>query len=237
MANAGNPAFVLIHSPMASAVTWELVGEALRGRGFTVVAPDLWRGSDASGPYWRQHVRAVVEAADGLESEGRTVLVGHSGAGALLPQVGASLGRLAAMYVFVDCDLPEDGRSRLDGMRPEERAAFRASAREGFIPPFSGEALQALIPDAEVRARYAASQPRAPLAVYEEKIPAPSGWREARCGYVAFRESAENVLRGGGAGGGGVGVAGAVGGGPAFTDAGGAGASGGGVAGAGGGGE
>ena len=40
-------------------------------------------------------------------------------------------------------------------------------------------------------ARYAASQPLVPLGLYEEKIPAPQGWRGAPCGYLAFRDSAE----------------------------------------------
>jgi hypothetical protein len=180
--------FVLVHSPLIGPLVWQGVAEALGARRHRVVVPDL-RTDGSAGPHWRRHVEAVVAALAGVPAESPLILVGHSGAGVLLPAIGGAAGRPIAALLFVDADLPEDGQSRLDRFgSAAEAAAFRQAAHNGMIPVWSDEDLREAIPDAAQRARFVAELTPVPLAVYEEPIPAPEGWDEAPCGYLRFSE-------------------------------------------------
>ncbi len=185
-----SPVFVLIHSPLVGPLTWQPVAAALRRRGVRSVVPSL-RDAPASLPYWAGHVAAVVAAiwATDLDKVA-PVLVSHSGAGVLLPAVGAALGCPVDGYVFVDSDLPVDGRSRLDLFtlgNPDAAAEFRAAAdAAGLLPPWTEADLAEAIPDPDLRRRFVAELQPLPLAVYEEPIPVPPAWPDAPCGYVHF---------------------------------------------------
>ncbi len=182
------PIFVLIHSPLVGPLTWEPVATELRRRGERVVVPSL-RVPSLEPPYWVGHVTAVVAAvqAAGYGVSAPT-LVSHSGAGVLLPAVRAALGRPVAGYVFVDSDLPVDGRSRLDLFAAEDPAAaieFRGAAdTAGLLPIWTAADLAAAIPDSDLRRRFVAEL--LPLAVYEEPIPVFAGWPDAPCAYMQF---------------------------------------------------
>src|SRR6478672_5599041 len=119
-------AFGLIHSPLVGPLTWGPVAEALAARGARAVVPDL-RAPTAGPPYWAAH--AAAAAARLAEAPEPLFLVGHSGAGALLPAIRQALGRPVAGYIFVDADPPQDGRSRLARFGdPAGAAAFRDAA-------------------------------------------------------------------------------------------------------------
>ncbi len=112
--------FVLIHSPLVGPLTWSLVAGGLRRRGLEVVVPVL-DDDDGSGiPYWRQHIASAAAAVASLPEDRALVLVGHSGAGPLLPAVGESCCRHVGAYLFVDAALPLDGQSRLDDMEADD---------------------------------------------------------------------------------------------------------------------
>src|SRR5690242_9890568 len=87
----------LVHSPLVGPATWEGVADELRARGHDVVVPSLL----AAAP--RGDWRACVDAAAG---PGATVLVGHSGAGPLLPQIAARCDPAPECLVFVDAGVP-----------------------------------------------------------------------------------------------------------------------------------
>ncbi len=104
------------------------------------------------------------------------VLVGHSGAGVLLPAVREALGRAVAGYIFVDADIPEDNKSRLDLFQSrEDRNSFRRAAQEGMLPTWTEEDLLETIPNPVLRRRFVAELRPLPLAVYEEPIPVFEG--------------------------------------------------------------
>src|SRR5207253_7352694 len=103
------PTFVLIHSPLVGPFTWAPVADVLRERGVGAVVPALGAGEQTGAPYWRQHADATAGVVKELAQDERLVLVGHSGAGALLPAVRGSLGRPVDAYLFVDAGLPRDG--------------------------------------------------------------------------------------------------------------------------------
>jgi hypothetical protein len=184
--------FVLIHSPLVGPTTWTLVGEELRARGRAAVTPELHDALCNDGPYWSRHVAAVSSAVDGIPRDRPVVLVAHSGAGPLLPAIGARVERAVAAYVFVDAALPgTDGQSRLDLFGGNEAKRFRGAAIDGMIPPvWRNETLlrELGIEDTELRRRFVAEVPDVPLAVYEEPLPVPADWPGAPCGYLLLSQ-------------------------------------------------
>jgi len=181
------PVFVLVHSPLVGPLTWGPVAAELHGRGYPVVVPALRAGETAGPPYWRQHVTAAMAALDGLDATWPLVLVGHSGGGVLLPAIAAAAGRPVAAYLFVDADLPHDGRSRLGRFADAADAdAFRAAATGGLIPTWTEDDLAKVIPDFGLRSAFVAELRPLPLAVYEEPIPVPAPWPDAPGGYLQF---------------------------------------------------
>src|SRR5215211_6954698 len=85
--------FVLVHSPLVGPTSWRPVARALERRGRIVVVPSLGV-ADAAEPQWH-HVRDAV----------RIILVGHSGAGLLLPVIADALDNDVAALIFVDSSL------------------------------------------------------------------------------------------------------------------------------------
>lgn len=180
--------FVLVHGPLTGPFVWEPVAAVLRTRGHRTVVPRLTSPPGIDGPYWERHAAEVADAVETHVARGEPiVLAGHSGAGPLLPAIGAVVDATVALYVFVDAALPSDGKSRLDGFdREDEAEAFRARAVDGLVPPWPTAALAPFIGDEEVRARFAAELEPLPLAVYEEALPVPPGWPGGRCAYLQF---------------------------------------------------
>ena len=167
------PPPVLVHSPLVrGSASWGRLADLLDARVVDV------RGDDRP-PYWRRFVDA---AAAGLRPG--AVLIGHSGAGPLLPAIGAAVGG-AGGYVFLDAGLPADGLSRLDMMAGED-PALAAELRSNLVagqrfPLWTAAQLADLVPDPD--ALVAGLQPRG-LDYFDEPIPVPAGWPEAPCGYL-----------------------------------------------------
>lgn len=176
--------FLLVHSPLVGAETWRPVADELQRMGHVAVVPSLFRATDATLPYWKQHVNAV--ASERMSEP--PILVGHSGAGPLLPAVAQALRCKIAGYVFADCDLPRDGASRFDLFdSAEDVAQFRAAAEGGVLPIlWTADELSQAIPNRAVRERFAAELHPLPLAVYEEALPVFSDFPDAPCAYLHF---------------------------------------------------
>jgi hypothetical protein len=134
-----------------------------------------------------------------------TVLVGHSGAGLLLPAIADALTVEVAALVFVDSFLPPAG-----GVLPLAPAEYmeqlRGLATDGLLPPWSDwfgeDAMRELIPDERLRAELEAEMPRLPLSYFKASVPLPDGWDSRRCAYLLFaaepygRSAAEARARG-----------------------------------------
>lgn len=179
--------FVLLHSPLVGPTTWALVGQQLQQRGLEVVIPTLVRADAGAVPYWEQHVQAVARAVAPVPPHQPLMLVGHSGAGMLLPAIRQVTRRPVAAYLFVDAGVPQDGKSRLDLFdQPDEADQFREAAVGGFLLPWSSEDVHEVIPDATLRHRFVAELAPLPLAVYEEPLPVFADWPDAPCGYLRF---------------------------------------------------
>ena len=172
------PALVLLHSPLVGPATMEPLAEALRRRGRTVVVPRMHEAGFSATPRWMSWVAAATEQIKDVGA-GSVVLVGHSGAGLLLPVVAERLEPHIAGVVFVDAGLPPSAGDVVvaDG---DFLAHLRVIAVDGVLPPWSEwwgpEVMSALIPDAGQRAAVEVEQPRLPLAFFEATIPVPPGW-------------------------------------------------------------
>src|SRR5258708_15634680 len=145
--------FVLIHSPLVGPLTWSLVADELRRRSIAVIVPTLSNDRSAEGvPFWKMHAAAVAAALDSLPRHRAVILVGHSGAGPLLPALRENLDRAVGGYLFVDAGLPVHNRSRLDLFESREAAdEFRQAAQAGYLPTWTDDDLAEVIPDADVR--------------------------------------------------------------------------------------
>ena len=180
------PAFVLVHSPLVGPATWRPAADELRARGYDVLVPDLAGVAEEGPPFYERLATRVAEAVRDSSLAGPFVVVGHSGAGALLPITATLQGDVMAA-LFVDAILPHPGSSWMETAPPTLSEQLRGLAVDGRLPPwqewFPPGTVETLIPDEEQRTSVLAEVPRLPLAYFDE--PAPSTDVTAdRCGYL-----------------------------------------------------
>ncbi len=196
---AVHPLFVLIHSPLVGPTTWEPVAVALRERWRSAMVAPLQDHVYSPRPYWVQHAEAVKYGLQALRPNRPVILVGHSGAGPLLPVIGARLRQPVAAYLFVDAGIPVDAASRLDLMQREDpvwAAQFEQSLRDGEVfPTWTDEDLAAIVPDAEQRRALLADLRPRDWIFFAEPIPVPGGWPDAPCAYLQFSAAYDEPAR------------------------------------------
>ena len=175
--------FILIHSPLVGPLFWKPTAAALTAAGCAAITPRITSPADRAGSYLRLHVDQIVDQLPNM-LDLDVFLVAHSGAGALLPALRVDMA-LSPDMIFVDCDLPEQGKSRFDQFPPEALAAFRGEARSGMLPVLWSEAdLQSTLVCADIRRCFVEELRPTPLRVYEEPIPVGIGVEERDHGYV-----------------------------------------------------
>jgi pimeloyl-ACP methyl ester carboxylesterase len=182
--------FVLIHSPLVGPLTWSLVGDEMRQRGFNVVVPRLSDSPASEEASWKQHAESVSQSLAKLPDETPLILVGHSGAGPLLPAIRQLIPNPVRAYIFVDAGIPRDGASRLDLMKSEDPAwanDFQKELERGArFPTWSFDDLQEVIPDPALREQMVAELRPRGLNFFTEPIPVFPGWPDASCVYIQF---------------------------------------------------
>ncbi|GHJ25092.1 MULTISPECIES: hypothetical protein [Streptomyces] len=181
MPAANQAELVLVHSPLTGDVLWQPVAGALRARGRTVTAPALGGTLDGAGPHYPLLLAAAERQVPPGPGHMPVVLVGHGGAGPLLPALGRRLTRrergprTVAGSVYVDAQWPHPGRSWLEAVPADQAAWLRGLAAGGRLPPwdtwYPERELADEVPDPDLRARFRAGLPRAPLAYAEEPAP------------------------------------------------------------------
>jgi pimeloyl-ACP methyl ester carboxylesterase len=176
---------VLVHSPLVGPFTWSLVAKSLQANGFDVLVPVLTDSGETPPPYWQQHAVSMQRALVPIPPERSLALVGHSGAGPLLPVLAQAARRPVTGYLFVDAVLPHPGKTQLEEM-PEE---LRQLLAEGsHFPNWTDEDLREELPDERARQQLLTEvQPR-PLTFFEEMQPEVSGWPDAPGGYLLFTQ-------------------------------------------------
>lgn len=181
---------VLAHSPLTGPAAWGTLPDVLLRRGHDVVVLDV---TDDTEPHYagRYVARAALQVA-AAAPDGPVVLVAHSGAGYLLPQIGAarrSSRQPVAGYVFLDAGVPH-GRSatRLTLLRSEEPEFAdeleELLAADGEFPTWGDEELRELVPDDALRSALVASLRPRGRAFFAEVLPFPDDWPDAPCGLL-----------------------------------------------------
>jgi hypothetical protein len=196
-------ALVLVHSPLLGSSTWRPVADALVADGYTVARPSLDGVFDAPSPYYPRLVERVAQAARPVASAGALVLVGHSGAGALLAASASAIDPPPAAVLFVDAILPHPGASWLDTAPPALAEQLRALARDGRLPTWDQwlppGTVDGLLPDAATRGRFLAELPHVPLSYFAETAPRTEPPPPLRYGYLrlspAYEEAATEADR------------------------------------------
>jgi len=182
--------FLLVHSPLVGPSTWLPVARELVRRGHGALVPSLLGAADAPPPHWRHCVSAVREQVG--KPRDPIVLVGHSGAGLLLPAIADCVSATVSRLLFVDSGIPvRTGETPVVPQRFIDELATLAVG--GRLPPWSkwwGEdAMSDLIPDEGQRDMLAAEMPSVSLDHLRERIPSPAGWDRVPCGYLLLSDA------------------------------------------------
>lgn len=177
--------FLLVHSPVVGPSTWRWVAEALREAGHEPAVPDLVAAAVSGNPV--SFAAAAVEVAP---SDQPVVLVGHSGAGAVLPLIAGRLGSWPQLSVFVDAGLPPcEGRCLAGG---DFLGVLKEMSSDGILPKWSqwwGEGvLEAIVPDEDRRRIIESELPEVPLRFYETPLDLPGRWCERPAAYVLLSD-------------------------------------------------
>lgn len=175
---------LLVHAPLVGPSTWAALAERAAARGHAVAVPDLTGVATATPPRWRWFAEHAAGGADAVPEP--VVVIGHSGAGAYLPLIGAQLGAWPAALVFVDAIVPPaTGAHRTS---PGLRSLLDERTVDGRLLPWLDwwpeDTVAELLPDPADRALLAADLPRLPRDLYDEVVPVPDGWAADRCAYL-----------------------------------------------------
>jgi pimeloyl-ACP methyl ester carboxylesterase len=193
--------FALVHSPLTGPAAWGGLPGVLRDRGHGAAVVDVQ--DDDTPPYAARFVaRAALQVRDAVGVE-PVVLVGHSGAGYLLPMLGAA--RRAARsavrgYLFVDAGVPPSRpASRREQLRIEDPdfaveldSLLAAGSR---FPGWTDDDLRELVPADHLRAALVASLRPRGADFFDEPLPIAPDWPDAPCGYLHLTGSYDGAAR------------------------------------------
>ena len=189
MAGVRPGSLVLLHSPLVGPQSWGRLADVLAVRGESVTVPAV--PADDLPPYAHRYVASAAQALAVANLVMPLVLVGHSGAGPLLPQVAVAAragGRRVGGYVFLDAGVPRPGASRLALLKSEDPdlAAELVAHLDtgGRFPEWSEADLAAEVPDVGERAALLASVCPRGRDFFTEPLPMPADWPDAPCGYL-----------------------------------------------------
>ncbi|MEP6760619.1 MAG: hypothetical protein ABJA93_04560 [Sporichthyaceae bacterium] len=185
--------FVLAHSPLTGPAAWGALPDALRDQGHDVLVLDIV--DDQAPPYAVRFVATAAAQIAAADPPTPLVLVAHSGAGYLLPQLGftqRAARRPVGGYVFLDAGIPAPRPStRLDLLVAEDPAMADDLGvllnAGGRFPPWTDDDLREVIPDDAVRAAVVGSLRPRGRDFFTELLPFPTGdveWPDAPCGLL-----------------------------------------------------
>ncbi|WP_192583548.1 alpha/beta fold hydrolase [Streptomyces albicerus] len=124
---------VLVHGGWFTGACWQPVLPHLSA----AVTPDLPGRASRPAELATLTVKDLARAvADDIEVAGpdEVVLVGHSLAGVVIPEVARLLPHRIRRLVFLSATVPREGTSALDGFPPLIRTAMRGRLRAGVSP-------------------------------------------------------------------------------------------------------
>lgn len=134
--------FVLVPGAWLGAWAWDEVAAVLRAEGHGVYPVTLSGLAERAGvdAGQQQHVDDIVAVIEEEDLQD-VVLAGHSYSGIPTGQAAARIGDRLRRVVYVDSNIPTDGKSFIDGWSPEGQAWVREqlAASGGYWPPLTAE--------------------------------------------------------------------------------------------------
>jgi hypothetical protein len=159
---------LVLHSPLVGPSTVTRLATALEAKGWTTTVPDLRDALDSPVGF----ASRAVERSDSVE-----VVIGHSGAGAVLPVVADRTAAVAT--IFIDAVVPEAGERFTPSKRFTE-LLDDVPTTDGLLAPWHhwwpAETMADLLPDETVREEVVAEIPRVPRSFYEHSFALPPTW-------------------------------------------------------------
>jgi hypothetical protein len=153
-----------------------------------VIVLDFTAVMRGAGPYHPALVQAARGAA-GVSPNTPTVLIAHSGAGALVPMIAAALGGDVGA-IFVDALLPHPGQSWFDTASESLKQRLMSLAQEGRVPPWPQwwpkGAIEAMLGDPALYDAFAAECMALPLSYFAEV--APEAGEPKQCAYLQLSD-------------------------------------------------
>jgi pimeloyl-ACP methyl ester carboxylesterase len=166
------PTLILVHSPFLGPASLRPLADALAADGHPTVLLDL-RPSVVAPPVHQVLLGVFADVMGDAQLTGPLVLIGHSGAGPLLPALADTLEEPVAGLIYLDAGLPTPGRSWRDTVPAALYTELRDRTREGLLPRwhlwFTPDPLAPL--DPLLRAEIADEAPEVPLAFLKEARP------------------------------------------------------------------
>lgn len=182
---------LLVHSPLVGPSSWRPLDQMARARGLDVQRPDLTRVAEAASPQWEHVVDLAWRAAEGHSD---VVVVGHSGAGAMLPAIGERIGdRLRAM-IFVDAVVPPaEGAHRTSEQLLDFIDGHAVDGRlEKWLDWWPTEVVDQLVPSPRDQAELRDDMPQLSRSFYDDAVPVPAGWATRCCAYLKLSAAYED---------------------------------------------
>lgn len=177
------PSLLLVHSPLVGPSSWRPLDETARDRGYGVLRPDLTSVAVAPPPQWQHMVSVAVEATPGHSD---VVVVGHSGAGAILPAIAERVGDQLRAVVFVDAVVPPSTGAHMTS--PPVLDLLDSKTVDGrlavWLAWWPSDVVDELVPDPRDQIELRADMPRLPRAFFDDAIPVPPGWSSGPCAYL-----------------------------------------------------
>lgn len=170
-----NPhAFVLVHSPFLGPASLRPLADELEATGVTTFIPDL-RAAVTKEPVHERLVAEFTRFIADLSQPGELILVGHSGAGPLLPALAEMISPTFPALIYLDAELPTPGRALEDVAPVEQVEQLTALIRGSQLLPwhlwFDASMLFGLIPDDALRSSVFDEAPRVAAAIVAETRP------------------------------------------------------------------
>jgi hypothetical protein len=195
-ARSPKPLLVLVASPLLGPSSWSPLADELSSRGWeTLISVDE---PDQPGrrPFWQSTVAGVERSLREVSNDRSVALIGHSGAGTLLPAASLAIRQLVVACLLVDAGLPAHGGSRLESMAGEgpDGAAFAAELATildagGRYPQWTAADLAPLIPDAARRDQLLAELRPRGRDFWTEPLPTVGPRPEPPYAYLQFSDT------------------------------------------------
>jgi pimeloyl-ACP methyl ester carboxylesterase len=142
---AAGPTLLLVHGGTFTSRMWDDVRAHLHVRSLAVDLPGRrYRPADLGRISRSDWVQAVVGDVDEAPP-GDVILVGHSSAGYVIPEVAAARPDRVRGLIFVAATVPADGRPPVDYLRPDLKE-LAVSTKEYVAGQASGRTIGGLLP-------------------------------------------------------------------------------------------